>query len=75
MGSADARHDITVNGPGLAARALRAGLVGELRMFVCPSVVGGGKRFFQDRVLLKLELVDERRFSNGVVVLRYAVRG
>ena len=43
---ADARHDITVNGPGLAAHALRAGLVDELQMFVCPAVVGAGNRFF-----------------------------
>jgi dihydrofolate reductase len=70
----DSRHDITVNGPGLAAHALRAGLVDELQMFVCPAVVGAGKRFFPDRVRLKLELVDEHRFRNGVVVLRYAVR-
>src|SRR5271157_863581 len=72
---ADARHDITVNGPGLAAHALRAGLVDELQMFVCPAVVGAGKRFFPDRVRLKLELVNEHRFRHGVVVLRYAVRG
>jgi dihydrofolate reductase len=71
----DARHDITVNGPGLAAHALGAGLVDELQIFVCPAVVGDGKRFFPDRARLKLELVDEHRFRNGVVVLRYAVRG
>jgi dihydrofolate reductase len=46
----DARRDITVNGPKLAAHALRAGLVDELQMFVCPAVVGAGKRFFPDRV-------------------------
>jgi dihydrofolate reductase len=55
----DARHDITVNGPGPAEHALRAGLVDELQMFVCPAVVGAGKRFFPDRVRLKLELVDK----------------
>jgi hypothetical protein len=44
-------------------------------MFVCPAVVGAGKRFFPDPVRLKLELVDEHRFRNGVVVLRYPVRG
>ena len=44
-------------------------------MFICPAVVGAGKQFFPDRVRLKLELVDEHRFRNGVVVLRYAVRG
>ena len=72
---ADASHDITVNGPELAAHALRAGLVDELQMIVFPLVLGAGKRFFPDRVRLKLELLDERRFRNGVVVLRYAVRG
>jgi dihydrofolate reductase len=71
---ADVRHDITVDGPGLAAQALRAGLVDELQMIVCP-VVGGGKRFFPDRVRLKLESVGELRFRHGVPVLRYAVRG
>jgi hypothetical protein len=44
-------------------------------MFVCPAVVGAGKRFFPDRLRLKLELVDEQRFGNGVAVLRYAIRG
>lgn len=72
---ADAGHDITVNGPELAAAALRAGLVDEIQMIVCPVVVGGGKRFFPDGVRLDLELVEERRFGNGWVILRYAVRG
>jgi dihydrofolate reductase len=72
---ADAERDLTVDGPGLAAHALRAGLVDELQMIVCPVVVGGGIRFFPDGVRLELELVEERRFRNGVLVLRYAVRG
>ena len=71
---ADVRYDITVDGPDLAAHALRAGLVDELQMIVCPVVVVAGKRFFPDRVRLTLELRDERRFRRGVVVLRYAVR-
>jgi len=72
---ANAEHDISVDGPALAAHALRAGLVDECQMIVCPAVVGGGKRFFPDGVRLDLHLVEERRFGNGVVVLRYAVRG
>ena len=72
---ADAEHDITVNGPELAAHALRAGLVDELQMIVCPVVVGGGKRFFPDGVRLDLDLLEERQFRNGVVALRYVVRG
>ncbi len=70
-----AEHDITVDGPELAAHAIRAGLVDEFQMIICPVVVGGGKRFFLDGVRLDLELVEERRFGSGVVVLRYAVRG
>ena len=71
---AGAAHDLTVDGPELAAQALRAGLVDEVQLIVCPVVVGGGKRFFPDGVRLDLELVESRRFGNGVVVLRYTVR-
>ncbi len=72
---ADADHDITVDGPELAAEAIRAGVVDEFQMIICSVLVGGGKRFFPDGVRLDLELAEERRFGNGVVVLRYVVRG
>ena len=72
---AEAEKDITVNGPELAAHALRAGLVDELQMIVHPVVVGGGKRFFPDGVRFDLELVEARAFRNGVAALRYTVRG
>lgn len=72
---AGAIHDITVDGPELAAQAIRAGLVDEFQMIVCPAIVGGGKRFFPDGVRLDLELLEERRFDSGVVILRYRVRG
>ena len=39
---------------------------------MCPVLVGGGKRFFPDGVHVDLDLIDERRFAGGVVVLRYA---
>jgi dihydrofolate reductase len=48
--------------------------VDELQIIVCPVFVGGGKRFFPDGVQLEVELLEERRFSSGVVVLRYTVR-
>jgi hypothetical protein len=44
-------------------------------MRVCPVVIGGGKRYFPGGVRLDLELVEERRFRNGEIFLRYAVRG
>jgi dihydrofolate reductase len=68
---AAAGRDITVGGPDLAAQALKAGLVDECHFFVAPIVVGGGKQSLPDNVRLKLELLDERRFGNGVVHLRY----
>jgi len=71
---ATAGRDITVGGPDLAAQALKAGLVDEYHLFVAPIVVGGGKQFLPDAVRLKLELLDERRFGNGVVHLRYRTR-
>jgi dihydrofolate reductase len=69
-----AEHDLTVDGPELAAHALKAGVVDELQMIVCPVIVGNGKRFFPDGVRLGLDLIEERRFRQGVVVLRYNVR-
>lgn len=70
-----AERDLTVDGPELAVHTIRAGLVDEFQLAVCPVVVGGGKRFFPDSVRLNLALVEQRRFGNGVVVLRYAVCG
>jgi dihydrofolate reductase len=64
-------RDITVAGPDLAAQAIKAGLVDEIHQFVTPVVVGGGKQFLPDHVRLRLELLDERRFGNGVVHLHY----
>jgi dihydrofolate reductase len=68
---ASAERDITVGGPDLAAQAIRAGLVDEFQLFVAPVVVGGGKPSLPNDVRLKLELLDERRFGNGVVYTHY----
>jgi len=68
---ADAVADISVGGPGLAAQAMAAGLVDEYHFFLAPVVVGGGTRSLPDGARLDLELMDERRFGNGVVYLRY----
>jgi dihydrofolate reductase len=67
-------RDLTVGGPELAAHAIKAGLVDELQLFVTPIVVGGGNQSLPENVNLKLELLDERRFRNGVVYLHYRTR-
>jgi dihydrofolate reductase len=69
-----AGRDMVVGGPDLAAQAFKAGLVDELHLFVTPIMVGGGKRSLPNDVRLKLELLDERRFSSGMVYLHYRTR-
>ena len=71
---AEADHDLTVDGPTLAAQAIAAGLVDEYHLFITTSVVGGGKRFFPDGVRLDLELVEERAFGSGLIYARYRTR-
>jgi dihydrofolate reductase len=70
---AGADRDLSVGGPELAAQAIEAGLVDEYHLFLVPVVVGGGKRSLGD-VRVELELLDERRFRNGTVYLRYMTR-
>jgi dihydrofolate reductase len=71
----EADRDITIGGATLAAEAIRAGLVDELHVIASPIVVGGGTPSLPDGVRWELELLDERRFANGVVYLRYAASG
>ena len=66
--------DITVGGAELAGHAIGAGLVDECHLFLCPIVVGGGKRALQGNLRAQLELLNERRFRNGVVHVHYRVR-
>jgi dihydrofolate reductase len=71
---AAAGRDLAVGGPELAAHAFKAGLVDECHLFLAPIVVGGGSQAFPDKLRVRLELLDERRFGNGTVFLRYRTR-
>lgn len=70
---ASATRDLAIGGPELAGHALRAGLVDEIHLFLNPVLVGGGTPALPDGLRLDLELLDERRFGNGVVHLRHRV--
>jgi dihydrofolate reductase len=63
--------DIAIGGSQLAGQAIAAGLVDECHLFLTPILVGGGKRALPDQVHVRLQLLDERRFGNGVVHLHY----
>ena len=71
----ESERDLAVGGPELAAHALRAGLVDECSLFVSPVVVGAGTRALPEGLRSELELLDQRRFGNGVVYLRYRLMG
>jgi dihydrofolate reductase len=71
---AAAPADLVVGGPALATHAFRAGLVDECHLYLAPIIVGGGNQALPDDLRLELELLDERRFGNGVVHLRYRTR-
>jgi dihydrofolate reductase len=64
-------RDLGVGGPHLAGQLLEAGLVDEISLYLVPVVVGGGTPALPAGVRLDLALVEERRFGNGTVFLRY----
>ena len=68
---AAASSDLLVGGPDLAEQAMAAGLVEELALFVWPFILGGRNSALRTVTRAHLELIDEHRFSSGVVYLRY----
>jgi dihydrofolate reductase len=59
---------------GLVSSFLGLGLVDELRIAVCPVVLGAGKRYLRgvDR-LVELELAGSKPYPSGSVLLTYRV--
>ena len=71
---ASTTSDLGVGGAELAGRAVEAGLVDEYHLFLVPVLVGTGKRALTVSRIQELELLDQRRFENGTVHLRYGLR-
>ena len=70
---ATATSNLTIGGAQLASEAFNAGLVDECEFYVLPVVVGGGRPALSPDDRTTLELLDEHRFGDGVVRLRYRV--
>jgi dihydrofolate reductase len=71
---AEAERDLSVAGPELATQMFEARLLDECHLFLAPIVVGAGNPALPRNVRVMLELLDERRFGNGMVHLRYRTR-
>lgn len=65
--------NITISGSAALVRSLlQDGLLDELQIMIHPVIVGSGKRLFEDGGDLKrLELVDSKTTSTGVLILTY----
>lgn len=68
------RRDVLIGGPTLAAQALEAGLVDERHLIVWPVIRGGRNPALPTHRRIDLAHLDEHRFANGVVHLRYRAR-
>lgn len=66
-----ASQDLLIGGPNLASQALAAGLVDECRLLVWPVVLAGRNAALQVGALTSFALLDQHRFANGVMYLRY----
>lgn len=66
--------DLSIGGAELGAQALQAGLVDEIHLLLNPVIVGGGKPALPDGLQTQLTLLDEHRFTSGVVHLHYNVK-
>jgi dihydrofolate reductase len=66
--------DIGIGGPELAGQAIKAGLVDEVHLFIAPISVGRGTPALPTDARVVFELLDERRFGNGMMYVRYRVR-
>lgn len=65
-------HDLTFEGPTLAAEAFRHELVDRVMVLLCPVTVGAGLAFWPRR-RLDLSLQTMQEFTDNVVLLTYDV--
>ncbi len=69
--------DLCIGGPTLAGQALRNDLVDEIHLFVVPTTIGSSIPVISvlpKDAVLRLELMEERRFSGSWVYLRYRIQ-
>ncbi len=65
--------DILIEGSATLVKSLaQAGLIDEYQFLVHPAFAGSGKRFFKEgEDLTRLNLLESKPISSGVVLLRY----
>ena len=69
-----ADRDLQIGGAGLAAEAIRAGLIDRYVLRLVPTIVGGGTPALPDAARVDLALNTTRRFDDGSVLVDYSPR-
>jgi dihydrofolate reductase len=70
------RNIWVVGGGSVSGECLRLGLADEVRYSIVPALIGDGIPFFQGlNKDVKLHLMEVKAYRNGIVELRYEVRG
>ncbi len=66
---------IMFGSPGASHALMRENLIDEYWIFVNPILLGAGIPLFKDiNEVIKLDLIESKAFSNGVVCLHYKTR-
>ena len=72
---ADTDGTIAVGAATLATQLLREQLLDELMLVTHPAILGFGRPLFDDYdVPIELDLLEQRSFTSGVTLHRYAIR-
>lgn len=56
----------------LAQSLIKKGLIDEIQLRVCPTVLGSGKKLFEGNIPLKL--METKTYHEGMVLLRYKIK-
>lgn len=68
----DGKDIVAWGGASFARELIRLRLVEEYRISVSPMLIGEGKSLFSDlKKKNNLQLIDSRKLSSGVIILRY----
>lgn len=69
------KHMVLWGSITLAQALMKAGLVDEYHLHLCPTITGGGRALFTNGLQPgTLALTDTKPFDNGVVLLKYAAQ-
>ena len=68
------KRDIGIGGSTIASQLISENVIDELYQFINPVIIGKGKKWFNTNVKIDLDLLEEKKFSNGIVMVHYEIK-